>query len=207
MSQTGSSLGSVAARLRALEASDQDRAWQQTGPSRLGYRSPFLGIEETPFVRPDGVDGTYYCLEVPGHGAMVVACHQQRILLVREYRLPLGRIVWGLPGGRSEPGDDPEATLRRELAEETGLSIAGPLLPLAQLVPSAAVTRHTIHCFAARVVDAGALKRQESEIASLHWLSRAEVESLLQTNGIEDGPSQVALLQLLLFHRAWFEQS
>ncbi len=138
---------------------------------------------------------------------MVAACHQQCILLVREYRLPLGRIVWGLPGGRSEPGDDPQLTVKRELAEETGLEVAGPLLPLTRLVPSAAVTNHTIHCFAARVRDASALKRQESEIASLHWLSLADVESLLQNDGILDSPSQTALLNLLLFHRGWLEQS
>ena len=196
----------LSARLRELEAQDQDLAWQQ-GAGHLAYHSPFLGICETPFQRPDGAGGIYYSLEVPGHGAMVAACHRQRILLVREYRLPLGRIVWGLPGGRSEPGDDPEATIRRELVEETGLEVAGPLLPLTRLVPSAAVTAHTIHCFAARVQQVSALKRQESEIASLHWLSLAEVESLLRSDGILDSPSQTGLLHLLAFHRDWLDQT
>ncbi len=177
-------------------------AWRK-GAGRLAYQSPFLGIEEVAFQRPDGYQGCYYCLDVPGHGAMIAACHKGKILLVREYRLPLDRIVWGLPGGRSESGDDAEATARRELEEETGLVIDGALRPLTRLVPSAAVTKHTIHTFAARVVDPAALVRQESEIASLHWLTLAEVEALLQNDGILDAPSQTALLQLLLFHRDW----
>lgn len=193
--------------MRSLEASDQDRVWQQTGQSRMAYQSPFLGITETAFKRPDGVTGTYYSLEVPGHGAMVAACHQGRVLLVREYRLPLGAIVWGLPGGRSDPGDDPEATLRRELSEETGLVVNGPLLPLTRLVPSAAVTNHTIHCYAVRVADISSLERQDSEIASLHWLSLPEIESLLRSVDVLDAPSQAALLHLLLFHRAWVNES
>lgn len=189
-------------RLAALEQADQAQAWR-TGARRLAYESAYLGIEEVQFQRPDGYQGCYYCLDVPGHGAMVAACHQGKILLVREYRLPLDRIVWGLPGGRSDSGDDAEATARRELEEETGLIIDGPLRPLTCLVPSAAVTNHTIHTFAARVVDPAALTRQQSEIAGLHWLSLAEVEALLQNDSILDAPSQTAILQLLLFHRDW----
>lgn len=50
-----------------------------------------------------------------GVGALVV--EEGRALFVREGE------TWLLPGGRLEPGESPEAGARRELREETGLSI------------------------------------------------------------------------------------
>jgi predicted NUDIX family NTP pyrophosphohydrolase len=38
--------------------------------------------------------------------------------------------AWSIPKGEPEPGEEPEATARRELEEETGLRADGPLLPL-----------------------------------------------------------------------------
>ncbi len=39
--------------------------------------------------------------------------------------------AWSIPKGEMEPGEEPEAVARRELAEETGLVAGGPLAPLA----------------------------------------------------------------------------
>ncbi len=38
------------------------------------------------------------------------------------------RDEWELPGGRLEPGEEPEACVVREIAEELGLDASGPVL-------------------------------------------------------------------------------
>src|SRR5262245_48688445 len=46
-----------------------------------------------------------------------------RLVLIKEYRIPVGDYVIGLPAGLCEPGEPIEETARREVYEETGLEL------------------------------------------------------------------------------------
>jgi len=60
----------------------------------------------------------------------VVFNERDQILLCRHtYRRPH---PWGLPGGHIKSGEDPADSVRRELREETGLSVQGTRLLMAE---------------------------------------------------------------------------
>jgi ADP-ribose pyrophosphatase len=60
--------------------------------------------------------------EHPG-GAVVLAMFPDRkIILIKQYRYPLGKFLYELPAGKLDPNESPEACAARELAEETGYS-------------------------------------------------------------------------------------
>ena len=57
----------------------------------------------------------------PGAVAVLVLDDAQRVLLIRQYRHPVGRLLWEIPAGlRDVSGESPWATARRELLEEAG---------------------------------------------------------------------------------------
>lgn len=76
-----------------------------------------------------------YCYEYPRPAVTVdmvvlgLQDDQPRILLIRRGRDPFeGR--WALPGGFLDLEEDPETSARRELNEETGLELPGPVVPI-----------------------------------------------------------------------------
>jgi ADP-ribose pyrophosphatase len=59
----------------------------------------------------------------PGAVAVVALDDDDRVLLLRQYRHPVGRHLWELPAGlRDEDGEPPLETAKRELAEEALLA-------------------------------------------------------------------------------------
>ena len=57
----------------------------------------------------------------PGAVAVLALDDARRVLLIRQYRHPVGRLLWEIPAGlRDVAGEPPWATARRELLEEAG---------------------------------------------------------------------------------------
>jgi ADP-ribose pyrophosphatase len=62
-------------------------------------------------------------IQHPGAVAVIALDEQQRILLIRQYRRPVGSYLWELPAGLLDiKGERLEVAALRELAEETGYS-------------------------------------------------------------------------------------
>ncbi len=104
-------------------------------------------------------------------GIGIVVLRDDAVLLVRRGRPP-AEGAWSLPGGAQELGETAEAAARRELAEETGLSV-GPLRLAAHVdsihrdADGRVQYHYTILDFAARY--AGGTARAGGDVAAVAW--------------------------------------
>jgi len=70
-----------------------------------------------------GGDSVRDVVRHPGAVAVVALDDADRVLLLRQYRHPVGRYLWELPAGlRDADGEPPLETAKRELAEEAQLA-------------------------------------------------------------------------------------
>ena len=67
-----------------------------------------------------------------------------KIVLIREFRIPLAGIEYGFPAGLVDDGETVEAATRRELYEETGLSVTKFLKISPPIYSSAGMTDEAI---------------------------------------------------------------
>ncbi|WP_104525116.1 NUDIX domain-containing protein [Blastococcus atacamensis] len=74
---------------------------------------------------PGGGDSVREVVRHPGAVAVVALDDEDRVVLLRQYRHPVGQYLWELPAGlRDADGEPPLETAKRELAEEVKLAAA-----------------------------------------------------------------------------------
>jgi ADP-ribose pyrophosphatase len=87
------------------------------------YRGKVIALRADEVAMPDGRVATREVVEHYGAVAVAAIDEQRRVVLIHQYRHPLGRRVWELPAGLLDvPGEPPEVTAARELAEEVALA-------------------------------------------------------------------------------------
>ena len=68
-----------------------------------------------------GIQRPYFYLYSPVEAVATVSLTTEEcIILTRQYRHPVGKVIYDLPAGHLEPGEDPIDGARREFEEETG---------------------------------------------------------------------------------------
>ncbi|MDO5503549.1 MAG: NUDIX hydrolase [Actinomycetia bacterium] len=98
---------------------------------------------------PAGVVTRDY-IEHPGAVAIVALDEQERLVLIQQYRHPVGRVEWEIPAGLLDvQGELPRHTAARELAEEADL-IAGTWHCLLEVATTPGSSSETIAIFLAR---------------------------------------------------------
>ncbi len=103
---------------------DDDHLIETTLERRVLHRGRFITFRVDTIEDPQGKRHTREVVEHPG-AVCVIPVHGPDVLLVRQYRTPVARVMLELPAGTLDrlPDDsieDPDDAAPRELAEETG---------------------------------------------------------------------------------------
>lgn len=133
--------------------------------------------------------------EVAWHpGAVcVLFVHEQKVLLVEQYRYPLGKATWEIPAGKLDPNETPERAAMRELAEETQF-LAEKLDLLYTFYSAPGFSNEKLYLYT--VVKASKTDQyepDEDEFVNIRWFSKEEVKTMLKDGALDDAKTIIAI--------------
>ncbi|GIP37560.1 ADP-ribose diphosphatase [Paenibacillus sp. J31TS4] len=140
---------------------------------------------------PNGSVSTREIVRHPG-AVCVLALKGDRMLVVEQYRKALGRSQVEIPAGKLEPGEDPEAAIRRELEEETGYSCV-QLRRLHSFYTSPGFADELIHLYLAEDLKAGEARPDEDEFLEVEELTFDEAKRYIAEGRISDAKTIMAV--------------
>jgi len=167
--------------------------------TREVYRNRWMSVREDDIRHPDGSPGIYGVVDKPT-AALIVPVEDDGFHLVEQFRYALSRRSWEFPQGTWP--DDRETTTeelaRAELAQETGLR-AGRIERIGSFAIGPGFTSQSCDIFLAAELTPGEPDRDpEEQGMRQQWFPRAEVEAMMRTGEIFDGPTMAAYAQFLL---------
>jgi ADP-ribose pyrophosphatase len=149
---------------------------------------------------PDGGKATREYLDHPGAVGVVPLLPDGRVVMVRQYRYPVGEVTLELPAGKLDAGEDPLACVRRELEEETGYS-ASTIVPLLDYWPTPAFANEVLHLYVAEGLKEGKFNPDDDEFIEKVELPLDEALDLARRGLIKDSKTLVGLLAYAAWRR------
>ena len=150
---------------------------------------------------PNGKTAVRETIRHIGAVGIVPLTEDGKVIMEKQYRYPLGRVVTEIPAGKLNcKTEDKLAAAKRELEEETGL-MADEWIPLGDYIPAAAYCDELITLYLAKGLHQGTRNLDEDEFLNIAAIDLQELVDDIMQGKIADGKSQVALLKAYMMLR------
>jgi ADP-ribose pyrophosphatase len=173
-------------------------------------RSHLVTLRTDRVLMPDGSSAERDVVVHPGAVGILALDDDDRVLLIRQYRHPVGRLLWEIPAGlRDVDGEPVHLTAERELLEETGFR-ARLWHVLVDYFSSPGISTERLRIFLARGLsevseaERDFVREHEEAQLQLAWIPVDEALGLVLAGELHNGPAVVGILSAYAARRDGF---
>ena len=163
--------------------------------TELVYDGGFLKVRRDNVRLPNGRSALREYIVHPGAVVVIAQLDDGSLLVERQHRYPVGRVMTEFPAGKLDPGEDPLVCAKRELFEETGYSAAQWAYAGAVHI-AIAYSTEIIHIYFARGMTAGERRLDEDEFLDVDTMTLPEMLAAARDGRITDSKTLTCLLWL-----------
>ena len=167
------------------------------------YEGNFLHMYQDNIIMPDGKLSVREYVTHPGGVVIIPFLANGDLVLERQHRYPLHQNFYELPAGKIEHNEDPLASAKRELLEETGY-IASEWRYITTLYPCIGYSNEKQMYFLAEGLDLRGACPDDGENIEIFTLSFSEALEWVRTGKITDSKTVSGLFWAeKLIHGNW----
>lgn len=158
------------------------------------YKGLIVNVRRDIAEMGNGVQVPREVVEHPGGVGIVPVTSDNKILMVRQFRYPMGEELLEIPAGKLDNGENPYECAVRELSEETGCT-SGNLVDLGAVYPSPGFCRETLFLYLALDLQSGRMHLDENELLSVEAVRIDSLVDMIMANKLPDAKSVIGILK------------
>ena len=156
------------------------------------YRGHFLDVRSDTIASPDGGTASREYIVHPGAVMVVPLLADGRLVMERQFRYPLNRVMLEFPAGKLDPDEGVQACAERELAEETGYR-ASEWARACVVHNACAYSTEGIEIWFARGLTLGERRLDAGEFLDVCLMTEAELDHLAGRGDLTDVKTLIGL--------------
>lgn len=132
-------------------------------------------------------------VEHMGAVGILALTEDKKVILVKQFRKPIEKVIWEIPAGKLEIGENPKECAIRELKEETGYSPENIKL-IHKFFTSAGFSNEKLYIYLATGLKSGNTNFDEDEFLDIFEIDFEEAYNMVLKNEIEDAKTAIGIL-------------
>ena len=171
--------------------------------SRVVFRGPVFTVTSDRVREPGGYTARRDIVRHPGSVVIMAvddSRSEPRVLLARQYRYAVGSVIWELPAGRIDAGENALAAAKLELLEETGYTAERWERALF-FYASPGFLDETMAIYYARALRSGKAQPEDDEVIQKRLVPLSAAVRMVMNGRIIDGKTISGVLWLAAIER------
>jgi ADP-ribose pyrophosphatase len=194
---TGKDIEAIVAGGSPVRATDgvDEHLVERRVKSESVYEGHFLKVRRDQIRLPSGKAAEREYIVHPGAVMIVPIADDGQLVVERQHRYPLDRVLLEFPAGKLDPDETTLHCAQRELREETGFQ-AREWAHAGRLHNAPAYSNEFIEIWFARGLVAGAQQLDDGEFLEVQTMAEATLFAMAASGELTDAKTMVALLKL-----------
>jgi ADP-ribose pyrophosphatase len=161
------------------------------------FKNQWVEVINDEIAFADGSPGVYSYMKRHDGAEAVVLTTDNKIILLKQFRYPMHKYDWSIPGGKIDEGESPEAAAKREVEEEVGVTI-DRLEKIGVWDAQSSANTERIHIFVGWSKDKPqSLGMNNESVKEIRAVSAEEALKMIDQNEITDPITSAALQSVI----------